>query len=246
MTTATSRPAGRETGASVFVVMVAAIAAIGGGLFGYDTGVISGAILYIKREFTVDAALEGLIVSAVTAGALVSAMIAGVLADRGGRRLTNIAAGVVFATASMLCAVANSVSTLIAGRFLVGCGIGLTSVGGPMYIAEASPARVRGTFVSLFQLAVTIGILLAYIVCAALAEREAWRWMLGVGAIPGLVLALGMMAMPESPRWLELNYRVNVLPWFYLQPDLEGIINPGAAHRIDDALVLALQFGVPF
>ena len=202
MTTATSRPAAREAGASVFVAMVAAIAAIGGGLFGYDTGVISGAILYIKREFTVDAALEGLIVSAVTAGALVSAMVAGVLADRGGRRLTNIAAGVVFATASMLCAVATSVSTLVAGRFLVGCGIGLTSVGGPMYIAEASPARVRGTFVSLFQLAVTIGILLAYIVCAALAEREAWRWMLGVGAIPGLVLALGMMAMPESPRWL--------------------------------------------
>ncbi len=202
MTTATSRPAAREAGASVFVAMVAGIAAIGGGLFGYDTGVISGAILYIKREFTVDATLEGLIVSAVTAGALVAAMVAGVLADRGGRRLTNIAAGVVFAAASMLCAVANSVSTLIAGRFLVGCGIGLTSVGGPMYIAEASPARVRGTFVSLFQLAVTVGILLAYIVCAALAEREAWRWMLGIGAIPGLVLALGMMAMTESPRWL--------------------------------------------
>jgi len=187
---------------SLFVAMVATVAAIGGGLFGYDTGIISGAILYIKREFPIDDTTEGLIVSAVTAGALAAAMFAGVLTDRGGRRLTNIAAGLVFATASLLCAAANSVPTLIAGRFLVGCGIGLTSVGGPMYIAEAAPPRVRGTLVSLFQLAVTIGILLAYIAAAILAPAAAWRWMLGLAAIPGLVLAVGMLFMPESPRWL--------------------------------------------
>ena len=187
---------------SFSVAMVAIVAAVGGGLFGYDTGVISGAILYIKREFPIDEATEGLIVSSVTAGALAAAMLAGILADRGGRRLTNIAAGLVFATASLLCAVANSVPTLIAGRFLVGCGIGLTSVGGPMYIAEAAPPRVRGTLVSLFQLAVTIGILLAYIADAILAPTAAWRWMLGLAAIPGLLLAVGMLFMPESPRWL--------------------------------------------
>jgi MFS transporter, SP family, galactose:H+ symporter len=192
----------RHSDVSFFVAMVATIAAIGGGLFGYDTGVISGAILYIKKEFPIDDATEGLVVSAVTVGALFSALIAGVLADRSGRRLTNIAAGIVFAVASILCAVANSVATLIAGRFLVGCGIGLTSVGGPMYIAEASPARVRGTFVSLFQLAITVGILLAYIVCAVLAPSSAWRWMLGLAALPGLLLAVGMLFMPESPRWL--------------------------------------------
>jgi SP family galactose:H+ symporter-like MFS transporter len=201
VTTATGGPT-RQGEVSFFVAMVATIAAIGGGLFGYDTGVISGAILYIKREFPIHDATEGLVVSAVTAGALFSAMIAGVLADRSGRRLTNIAAGIVFAVASLLCAAANSVATLIAGRFLVGCGIGLTSVGGPMYIAEASPARVRGTFVSLFQLAITVGILLAYIVCAVLAASSAWRWMLGLAALPGLFLAVGMLFMPESPRWL--------------------------------------------
>jgi sugar porter (SP) family MFS transporter len=201
VTTATSEP-GRQAEVSFFVAMVATIAAIGGGLFGYDTGVISGAILYIKKEFPIDDATEGLIVGAVTLGALVAAMAAGVLADRGGRRMTNVAAGVVFAVASLLCAAANSVPTLVAGRFLVGCGIGLTSVGGPMYIAEASPARVRGTFVSLFQLAVTVGILLAYIVCAALAPAAAWRWMLGLAAVPGVLLAVGMAFMPESPRWL--------------------------------------------
>jgi MFS transporter, SP family, galactose:H+ symporter len=192
---------------SSFVAMVAIIAAIGGGLFGYDTGVISGAILYIRKDFPIEAATEGLVVSAVTVGALAAAMIAGVLADRGGRRLTNIAAGVIFAAASLLCVVANSVPTLIAGRFLVGCGIGLTSVGAPMYIAEVSPARIRGTFVSLFQLAVTVGILLSYVVCALLAPAAAWRWMLGLAAVPGLALAIGMMSMPESPRWLVKQRR---------------------------------------
>ena len=207
MTTQTIGRAESQREVASFVAMVAAIAAIGGGLFGYDTGVISGAILYIKNDFQVAAATEGLIVAAVTAGALVSALIAGVLADRGGRRLTNISAGLVFAMASLLCVVANSVPTLIAGRFLVGCGIGLTSVGAPMYIAEVSPARIRGRFVSLFQLAVTVGILLSYIVCAMFAPAAAWRWMLGLAAVPGLVLAIGMMFMPESPRWLVKHGR---------------------------------------
>jgi SP family galactose:H+ symporter-like MFS transporter len=203
-TTSTTAP---RSEVSSFVAMVATIAAIGGGLFGYDTGVISGAILYIRKDFPIEAATEGLIVSAVTVGALAAAMIAGVLADRGGRRVTNIAAGLIFAAASLLCVMANSVPTLIAGRFLVGCGIGLTSVGAPMYIAEVSPARVRGTFVSLFQLAVTVGILLSYVVCAMLAPAAAWRWMLGLAAVPGLALAIGMMAMPESPRWLVKQRR---------------------------------------
>jgi MFS transporter, SP family, galactose:H+ symporter len=226
VTTATGSSA-RQGEVSFFVAMVATIAAIGGGLFGYDTGVISGAILYIKKEFPIDDATEGLVVSAVTAGALVSAMVAGVLADRGGRRLTNIAAGIVFAVASLLCAVANSVSTLIAGRFLVGCGIGLTSVGGPMYIAEASPARIRGTFVSLFQLAVTVGILLAYIAAALLAPSAAWRWMLGLAAIPGLLLAVGMFFMPESPRWLVKQGRRVDARAVLTQIDPHG--NPDAA-----------------
>jgi MFS family permease len=113
--------------------------------------------------------------------------MAGVLADRGGRRLTNISAGLVFATASLLCVVANSVPMLIAGRFLVGCGIGLTSVGAPMYIAEVSSARIRGTFVSLFQLAVTLGILLSYVVGAMLAPAAV---ALVVPIAPGTLSAL--------------------------------------------------------
>jgi SP family galactose:H+ symporter-like MFS transporter len=230
VTTATDSSSRQE--ASSFVAMVATVAAIGGGLFGYDTGVISGAILYVKREFPIDDATEGLVVSAVTAGALVSAMLAGALADWAGRRLTNLAAGLVFATASLLCAVANSIPTLIAGRFLVGCGIGLTSVGGPMYIAEASPAWIRGAFVSLFQLAITVGILLAYVACAALASAEAWRWMLGLAVFPGLLLAIGMVFMPESPRWLVTWGR---------RADARAVLARIDPHGDPDAALAALE-----
>jgi len=192
-----------EAGAATrYVAMVAGIAAVGGALFGYDTGVISGAILYIARDFPMDAGEQGLVVSAVTLGALVGAVGAGALADRLGRRLTNVAAGLIFVFASLVSALAIGMETLVAGRFLVGCGIGLTSVAAPMYIAEAAPARLRGTLVSVFQLAVTIGILVAYLVDEALAAAGSWRWMLGVAALPGALLAVGMLPLPESPRWL--------------------------------------------
>ncbi len=199
---------GRGTGSAfLYVGMVAAIAALGGLLFGYDTGVISGAILYIQRDFPMDAATQGFVVSAVTLGALVGAMSAGTLADRIGRRPTNIAAGLIFVLASLVSALAPSVSTLVAGRFLVGCGIGLTSVAAPMYIAEVAPARIRGTLVSGFQLAVTLGILGAYLIDEALAAAGGWRWMLGMAMAPGLLLVVGMLPMPESPRWLVESAR---------------------------------------
>ena len=194
------RPGG--TSPTVYVGMVAAIAAIGGLLFGYDTGVISGAILFITREFPMDDATQGFVVGVVTLGALVGALGAGALADAAGRRITNVAAGVIFVFASIACALAPGVATLVTGRFLVGVGIGLTSVAAPMYIAEVAPAAIRGRLVSGFQLAVTVGILFAYLVDEALAASGDWRWMLGLAVIPGALLAAGMLPMPESPRWL--------------------------------------------
>lgn len=182
--------------------MVAVIAALGGMLFGYDTGIISGAILYIKKDFPVSQFGEGFIVAAVTAGALLGALFAGRFTDSMGRRPTNLAAGVIFVLASAVCALAPGEPMLIAGRLLVGIGIGLTSVAAPMYIAEAAPPHIRGTLVTVFQLAVTVGILVAYVIALAFAPTAQWRWMLGLGVLPGAVLAAGMWAMPESPRWL--------------------------------------------
>jgi sugar porter (SP) family MFS transporter len=182
--------------------MVASVAAVGGLLFGYDTGVISGAILFIKRDFALSEGMEGLTVGAVTLGALVGAFVAGVVADALGRRATNIGAGLLFVVSSLVCAVATGSEMLIAGRFLVGVAIGLASVAAPMYIAEVAPAGARGTLVSVFQLAVTVGILVSYAVDTSLAASGSWRWMLGLAVIPGAMLALGMLPLPDSPRWL--------------------------------------------
>jgi sugar porter (SP) family MFS transporter len=182
--------------------LIAVVAAVGGLLFGFDTGVIAGAMLFIVPEFHLGPAEQGLVVSAVTFGALFGALIGGTSSDTIGRRWTNIAAGLSFVAGSIFSAFAPNVEVLIASRVLIGLAIGLTSVAAPMYIAELSPPRNRGKLVSLFQLAITIGILASYVVDRALAPDHAWRWMLGLAFIPGALLVIGMIAMPESPRWL--------------------------------------------
>jgi sugar porter (SP) family MFS transporter len=186
----------------LYITLIAAVAAVGGLLFGFDTGVIAGAMLFIVPEFHLGPAEQGLVVSAVTFGALFGALIGGTSSDTIGRRWTNIAAGLSFVAGSIFSALAPNVEVLIASRVLIGLAIGLTSVAAPMYIAELSPPRNRGKLVSLFQLAITIGILLSYVVDRALAPDHAWRWMLGLAFIPGALLVIGMIAMPESPRWL--------------------------------------------
>jgi MFS transporter, SP family, galactose:H+ symporter len=186
----------------LYITLIAAVAAVGGLLFGFDTGVIAGAMLFIVPEFHLGPAEQGLVVSAVTFGALFGALIGGASSDTIGRRWTNIAAGLSFVAGSIFSALAPNVEVLIASRVLIGLAIGLTSVAAPMYIAELSPPRNRGKLVSLFQLAITIGILVSYIVDRALAPDHAWRWMLGLAFVPGALLVLGMIAMPESPRWL--------------------------------------------
>jgi MFS transporter, SP family, galactose:H+ symporter len=186
----------------LYSTLIAAVAAVGGLLFGFDTGVIAGAMLFIVPEFHLGPAQQGLVVSAVTFGALFGALLGGTSSDAIGRRWTNIAAGLSFVAGSVFSALAPNVDVLIASRVLVGLAIGLTSVAAPMYIAELSPPRNRGKLVSLFQLAITIGILVSYVVDRALAPDHAWRWMLGLAFIPGALLVLGMIAMPESPRWL--------------------------------------------
>jgi SP family galactose:H+ symporter-like MFS transporter len=185
-----------------FVVIAAAISALGGLLFGYDTGVISGAILFIQKEFSLGSGIEELVVSAVLIGAIVGAAGGGALADRFGRRRMLLLAAATFAAGAIGTALVPSVSWLIAGRILVGIAIGAASFTAPLYISEIAPERERGRLVSLNQIALTSGIVISYLIDYALSGGQAWRWMLGLAAIPAAMLGVGMFFMPPSPRWL--------------------------------------------
>ena len=185
-----------------FVVLVAAIAALGGLLFGYDTGVISGATLFITREFSLDLKLQELTVSIVLVGAMIGASFAGWIADRLGRRLTLQLAGVIFAVGAVLSAIAPNIQELLTARVIVGLAIGICSVLAPLYISEVAPASIRGGLVSLYQFAITVGIFASFLVDYALASSGAWRWMLGLAIIPAAALVGGMIPLPESPRYL--------------------------------------------
>jgi len=189
----------RSTG---FLYIAAIIAALGGLLFGFDTAAISGAIIFIKKDFGLSAFPQSLVVSMVLVGAATGALSGGRLSDRLGRRITLIATSVIFMCGALVCAFAGSFSTLLIGRAIVGLGIGVASTTVPVYISEVSTPKARGWLVSLFQLAITVGILSAYLVDYAYADSGGWRWMLGLAVIQSLLLGLGMVFMPESPRWL--------------------------------------------
>ncbi len=185
------------------LVRVSVIAAIGGLLFGYDTGVISGALLYIKGDLHVGTFAQQAIVSALLLGAMLGAALSGYLADAISRKWTKVLSGSVYVAGALGCAFSVNAPMLIGFRFLLGVSVGTASFVAPLYISEVSPPKVRGGLVSFNQLAVTSGILLAYIVDFLLkGVTDNWRWMLGVAVIPGAALAIGMFTVPHSPRWL--------------------------------------------
>jgi MFS transporter, SP family, sugar:H+ symporter len=176
--------------------------ALGGLLFGYDTGVISGAILFITKDFDLSAFMQGAIVSSLLLGAMVGAALAGPLSDRLGRRKLIVAAGTIFTAGAILAAAAPTVGVLLAARFILGLAVGCSALVVPLYLSEIAPTEIRGAISSLNQLMIVGGILVAYLVNAVLASSEAWRVMLGLAAVPSLVLLVGMLFMPETPRFL--------------------------------------------
>lgn len=194
-------------GGSTFAGFVAGIAALGGLLFGYDTGIISSALLYISRAFGLGPTGEQLVTSAILVGALVGCMAAGPVSDRLGRRPTVMAAACVFIGGSFAAALAPSTVLLWAARFVLGLAVGAATQIVPVYIAELAPARRRGALVVLFQLAVVSGVTLSYVVGYFLAGAGDWRSMFALGAVPAVILLLGMLPLPESPRWLVLQGR---------------------------------------
>ena len=186
-----------------FVWFIASVAATGGLLFGFDTGVISGALLFLKQDFNLSSGVEEWVVSAVLIGCIAGAAISGRLVDQWGRRRSIIGTACIFAVGSIWTAIASEISTLIAGRIVIGLAIGVSSYAVPLYISEISPPQYRGALVSLNQLLVTVGIVVSYLVDDLFANTsETWRAMFFAGVIPAMILGIGMFFLPETPGWL--------------------------------------------
>lgn len=194
---------------NTYVLRLTIVAGIGGLLFGYDTGVISGALLYIKDDFEAvrnSSFLQETIVGMAIVGAMVGSAAGGWLNDAFGRKTATLVADVIFTIGAIIMAVAPDPYVLIFGRLLVGIGVGLASVTAPVYIAEASPSEVRGGLVSTNVLMITGGQFLSYFINLAFTEVEGtWRWMLGVSAVPAVLQFFLMLGLPESPRWLFMK-----------------------------------------
>lgn len=189
---------------SAYVIGISFISALGGYLFGFDFAVISGALPFLKTTFQLNTWWEGFLTGSLALGCIIGCLIAGNIADRYGRKPGLMTAALIFAASSLGMAFSNSLSVFIIMRFAAGIGVGMASMLSPMYIAEVSPAAVRGRNVAINQLTIVLGILITNLVNYQLADKgiNAWRWMFGLGAIPSLVFLAGVMWLPESPRWL--------------------------------------------
>lgn len=202
-----------------YLFFIALAAALGGFLFGYDTAVISGTIGFVKSKFALDAVMEGWFVSSALVGCIAGVSFAGELSDRFGRKKALIASGLLFSISAFGCAISATHTQLIIFRLLGGLGVGVASMLSPMYISEVSPARVRGSMVAMYQLAIATGILFAYFSNAWLLNNsstvemqnafmknifaeEVWRAMFGSEVIPAVLFFIIMFFVPESPRWL--------------------------------------------
>ncbi|WDF57325.1 sugar porter family MFS transporter [Mucilaginibacter sp. KACC 22063] len=210
---------------SFYLYLVCVIAALGGFLFGFDTAVISGTVSLVKTDFHLNAVSEGWFVSCALLGCIIGVAFSGILSDKYGRKIVLIISAVLFLLSAAGCTWSQSFSQLIAFRLIGGLGIGVASMVSPLYISEFSPARLRGMMVSLYQLALTIGIVIAYFSNAYLLNHatnqffgagfkqifsdQSWRAMLGLGSVPAAIFLFSLFAVPESPRWLLLKNRVS-------------------------------------
>lgn len=178
------------------------LGALGGLLYGYDNGVISGALLFINDDIPLNSFTEGLVVSSMLIGAIIGSGGSGPLSDRIGRRHLVLIIAIIYIVGSLILVVAQNMPTLVFGRLIIGLAVGGSMATVPVYLSEMAPTAYRGSLGSLNQLMITIGILAAYLVNYAFADIEGWRWMLGLAIVPSVILLIGIAFMPESPRWL--------------------------------------------
>lgn len=189
-----------------YIGIAATIAALAGLLLGFDTGIISGALLFIQKDFPITTLMKEFIVSSVLVGAMAGTVSCGRLTDLFGRRCIMLVIAGLFMFGTLIATLAPGVNTILIGRLFIGFAIGIGSYAAPLYIAEISPYDLRGTLVTLYQLAITIGILLSYLINYAFTNIDgSWRWMFGIGLAPATLLTIGMFFLPESPRWLAMT-----------------------------------------
>lgn len=194
----------------LYIFGVSAIAALAGLLFGFDTGIISGALLFIEKDFALTTSMKGAIVSSVLLGAMFGSLFSGSLTDRFGRRRLMLIISALFILGTCIASFASQVSAILYGRLIIGFAIGIGSYTAPLYIAEVAPFNLRGALVSLNQLMITIGILCSFIIDFAFTNFDgSWRWMFGIGLVPAILLSVGMIFLPESPRWLVKQNRID-------------------------------------
>lgn len=192
-----------------YALMIAIAAALGGLLFGYDTSVISGAILFVRQQFQLTSVETELAVSIVLAGAAIGAAFAGSFGDRYGRRPVLIVDAVFFGVFAVLTGLANGLAMFLVARFVVGVAVGVASMLTPLYIAELAPPKVRGALVTLNQLAIVTGIVVAYYVDYLFSGSSNWRAMFISAVIPSLILLVALIFLPESPRWLVIREQID-------------------------------------
>ncbi len=191
-----------RTSNKMMTLFVCFLAALAGLLFGLDIGVIAGALPFIAKDFNVTAHQQEWIVSSMMFGAAVGAVGSGWMSSHLGRKKSLMAGAILFVIGSLWSAMATNPEMLIAARVVLGLAVGVASYTAPLYLSEIAPEKIRGSMISLYQLMITIGILAAYLSDTAFSDAGAWRWMLGVITIPAVLLLVGVVFLPNSPRWL--------------------------------------------
>lgn len=193
-----------------YIIGISFISALGGYLFGFDFAVIAGALPFLRMEFDLSSWWEGFLTGSLALGCIAGCLIAGNFADRFGRKPGLMLAALIFALSSIGMALATSLAFFIGFRFLAGIGVGMASLLSPMYIAEISPAHIRGRNVAINQLTIVTGILVTNLINYVLSDNgaDAWRWMFGLGCIPAVLFLIGLLWLPESPRWLVKSGKV--------------------------------------
>lgn len=219
-----------------FLWRVACIAGLGGIVYGYDMGIIAAALVFVRDSFKLSTRMEEVVVSIVLIGVMVGALVGGTMADRVGRRATLAWGGSIFILGSILALLSPNVAMLIGARALLGVAIGFTCVTASVYVSELAPPQLRGTLISLYQFALTLGIVMADSVGYWLAGQHAWRFMFGIGAVPAAIFLVLILSLPESPRWLFAQNR-----FADAQSVLKTYTNPVGVELLLDDIRAALQ-----